>query len=727
MLKLPTMNKSAIFGNFLAEMRRRDVIRTCVAYLGVSWVILQVLDVASQMLIVDVIVGTFMFIFLLCLFPVVLYISWHFQFTGTGWVRTTAYDVDEDGESIAPPPLSWRSWLGLAMTISLCFALGYQYFHIVKDRQDLEADGLVKMVTADSIAVLPFVDQSPDGDQSYLAIGLAEELTSLLGQTHGFRVAASRSSQVLTEKGLAPVDIGRRLDVKTVLSGSIVNVGNRIKIRVELLDTSNGHTLWTENFLREMTDIFDLQSEIGRSVVNLLQDKYLEAGSLRSLSSTNSTDAYVIYLKGREAYRLQTTEGIKQARKLFEQAIGLDPEYAQAYVGLADALALLGDGETQYGVLANDVATALAERNIEKALVREPNMPQAYAVVGYIAMLRGNFEESISAFDKAIELNPSLAIAYMWKNRALLELQRFDESLDALKKAQELDPLFSTTTYNLGFELSRRGQYQESEKLFKQLQNDYPDSPQSHQGLSDIYFSQGNYSGAIKEAYLAHQLSLGNEELKIRLIGVLLQLGLTDVIRELSDDPLYEATLLLMEKEYIKLITLMDFELAANPDDYWIAFEAGWYHSMIGDKEKALTLLTEKQHLISDNDKYTMPLCSPAIEIAWAYQQSGETELFTEVLNKCESLMNEQFESGITYYELDYLGARIEALKGNAQSALKYLDKSISKGWREYWTELDPLLLSIKDEPQFTEYIHLINDDLAKQKQQARDFFNNLK
>ena len=85
------MNKSSIFGHFIAQLRRRDVIKTCVAYLGVSWVILQVLDVASQMLIVDVIVGTFMFIFLLCLFPVVLYISWHFQFTGKGWVRTALF------------------------------------------------------------------------------------------------------------------------------------------------------------------------------------------------------------------------------------------------------------------------------------------------------------------------------------------------------------------------------------------------------------------------------------------------------------------------------------------------------------------------------------------------------------------------------------------------------------------------------------------------------------
>lgn len=717
------MTKSTFLGKFLTELRRRNVIRTSVAYLGSCWLLLQFLDVASQLMIIDVIVGAFMFIFLLCLFPVVIYISWHFQFTNSTWVRTATVDFDEDGEPVIPPPLGWGSWVGLVMIISLSLGIGYQYFHVVKDRQDIEADGLVKIVSADSIAVLPFVDQSADKDQSYLAIGLAEELTSLLGQTDGFRVAASRSSQVLTDKGFSPVDIGRRLNVQTVLSGSVVNVGNRVKIRVELLDTKNGHTLWTENFLREMKDIFDLQSEIGRSVVNLLQDKYLESGSLRSLSATNSTDAYVVYLKGREAYRLQTTESFKEARKLFEQAIALDPEYAQAYVSLADTLALLGDGSTQYGVLANDVAATLAERNVEKALVRQPNMPRAYAVVGYIAMIRDEFEKSLGAFDKAIELNPSLAIAYMWKSRALAELQRFDESFAALIKANELDPLFRSATYNLGVELEIRGRYQEAEDIYKQLLIDYPDFPSSHSGLAGIYFSQGNYSASIQEAYLAHKLSPENEELKIKLIGSLLQLKLTDIIRTLTDDPIYDATLLLIEKNYQQLFKNMDFEVAANPDDYWVAFEAGWYNAMVGDKSKAVTLLTEKQAGLSETDKFSMPYCSPAIEIAWAHKQLGQIDQFNKIHQQCESLKNDQIDSSIKYFELDYLAARLAALNGDPNSALGNLETAIKNGWREWWTHIDPLLDSIKDEPKFKEQMLFLENELSKQRQEVREFY----
>jgi TolB-like protein len=205
-----------------------------------------------------------------------------------GIKRTYSLDEEEQPNLEA---FGIRSWLGLGVVVLLSGFIGAQYFSSIKADQMAKEEGLSQIKQADSIAVLPFTDQSPEKDQAYLAVGLAEELTSLLGRSDGFRVAASRSSQILTEKGLSPVDIGKRLNVKTVLTGSVRATGSRLKIRVELLDTENGHTLWTENFLRELKDVFELESEIGRAVVNLLQDKYLEAGTFNSLSSTSSTDA----------------------------------------------------------------------------------------------------------------------------------------------------------------------------------------------------------------------------------------------------------------------------------------------------------------------------------------------------------------------------------------------------------------------------------------------------
>lgn len=713
---------------FLSELRRRKVVKTLVAYVGLSWLLLQVVGVITSMIEVSPLVGPATLLILACCLPVAIYLSWHFDISLEGIERTPSLD-EEDTSNIKP--LGWLRWTGLVFVFFVSGLIGYQYFDSIRAEQQASKEGLSTVKLADSIAVLPFTDQSPEKDQSYLALGISEEITSLLGRSEGFKVSASRSSQILTEKGLTPIDIGRRLNVKTVLTGSVRATGNRLKIRVELLDTETGHTLWTENFLRELKDIFEVESEIGRAIVNLLQDRYLEAGSFESFSSTKSTDAYVMYLKGRELYREQTTESLKQARKLFEQAVALDPEYAKGYVGIADTLVLLADHETGFGILETDIAATLGKQNIDKALVRQPMMAEAYAVKGYISFILNDFDNAISEFNKAIELNPSLASAHMWKFLALNSLQRFEESLLALQKSQELDPLFQTGSYNLGVALTRSGRVEEAKIIFEQLKKDFPDSTFSHQGLADIYFSQGSIVGALRETQKAVKLSPDNQHFVYSLVAQMLQLGLSDSINKQKDLPAwkeaidyYYANLLILEEDFDTLFKHMDFQLAANPDDYWLNFEAGWYHAMYGDKNKSYLLLTEKKNLIDDADTFFMPLCSPAIEIAWAEQALGNTEIAQTMIKKCEGLMNLQRKSSISYFELDYLAARIYSLKGQTEPALQALTEATNNGWREWWTKHDPLLNGLSNEPKFNELLQLIDDDLSKQKAEALSLFD---
>jgi TolB-like protein/Flp pilus assembly protein TadD len=713
---------------FLSELRRRKVVKTLVAYVGLSWLLLQVVGVITSMIEVSPLVGPGTLLLLACGLPVAVYLSWHFDISLEGVERTPSLD-EEDNPTLKP--LGWLRWTGLVSVFLVSCLIGYQYFDSIRAEQQATREGLNTVKLADSIAVLPFTDQSPEKDQSYLALGLSEEITSLLGRSDGFKVSASRSSQILTEKGLTPIDIGRRLNVKTVLTGSVRATGNRLKIRVELLDTETGHTLWTESFLRELKDIFDVESEIGRAVVNLLQDRYIEAGSFESFSSTNSTDAYVMYLKGREQYRKQTTESMKEARKLFEQAVALDPEYAKGYVGLADTLVMLAEHETGFGILQTDIAAALGQQNIDKALVRQPMMAEAYAVKGYISFILNDFDSALNEFNKAIELNPSLSAAYMWKFLALNSLQRFDESLLALQKSQELDPLFQTGSYNLGVALTPSGRLEEAEGVFKQLKQDHPDSTFSHQGLADIYFSQGNIVGALSETQKAVRLSPENQHFVYKLIAQMLQLGLSENINKSKDNPAwkeaidyYYPNLLILDKDFDALFKHMDFLLAANPEDYWISFEAAWYHAMFGDKEKSYLLLTEKKNLIDDADTFFMPHCSPAIEIAWAEQALGNLEVAHKLIMKCEELMNLQRNSSISYFELDYLAARIYALNGQRPQAIQALSKAINDGWREWWTKHDPLLLSLSEEPKFKELLQFIDDDLEKQKLEALALFD---
>lgn len=706
---------------FLSELQRRDVVKALVAYVGLSWLILQVVSVLVSLLGGSQLIGTATLLVLICGLPLAMYLSWHFDFSLQGISRTPSLD-QEQNPSIKP--LGPWSWTGLVAVLVVSGFIGVQYYNSLKESFLVLQQSQITVPKSDSIAVLPFSDDSTDQDQAYLAIGLAEEITNLLGRSDLFRVSASRSSQVLVEKGLSPTEIGQRLGAQTVLTGSLSSTNDRVNVRVELQDTKSGKILWTENFVREFKNIFDLESEISRAVVNLLQDKYAESGDLTALSSTSDVDAYVLYLKGREEYRKQTSESMKQARALFEQAIAADPEYAQAYVALADSLASLSEGIDGFGVISVDIAADLAEQNLNKALAREPKLPEIYAVQGVVNMLRGEYQTSLIAYDKALELNPNLAIAYMWKSIALTKLLEYEAAIVAQRKSQELDPLFLTSTYNLGLLLVWQGKYTEAKALFNQLRVDFPQSPFSYRGSHDLYYSQGNFVGAIREAKKAAELSPDNQEFTNKLLQSMSMLGLVENIAKLTSDPFYDATILIFEKKYDALFEKMAFDVAANPDDYWVAFEAGWYHAMFGDSNAAALLLTNKEAIVSDADKFYMPHCSPAIEMAWAHQILGSIEKSQVLLNECESLLKVQKQGSIAYAEADYLAARIYALQGESAKAADALETAIQNGWREWWTSYDPLLMTLDDSPKLKRLFKMIEDDLAKQREEARLLFS---
>lgn len=701
---------------FLSELKRRKVIKPLVAYFGISWLLLQVVGLIVSFMNLHPLVGPASLLVVVCGFPVAAYLSWHFDFTMDGIERTHSID-----EELNPKiePFGPANWFGLSALVIISAFVGYQYLGSINEQQLASKEGLTTVKKADSIAVLPFTDQSPDKDQAYLAVGLSEEITSLLGSADGFKVSASRSSQILSDRGLTPVDIGKRLGVETVLTGSVRATGSRLRIRVELLETESGRAIWSNSFLRELKDVFELESEISRAVVNLLQDRYVKVGELTSLSSTNSVDAYVMYLKGREAYRKQTTEAMKEARQLFEQALALDPEYATAYVGLADTIAMLSEGGTTFGVLKPEIAATLAEQNLEKALVREPEIAQTYAVMGVVRLLRNQYEESIEAFDKALEINPSLSIAYMWKTNSLSMLQRYDEAIEAQTRARELDPLFVSHSYNLGVLLLWQGRDAEATEVFNTLKQDHPKSTFPYQGLADVYFSQGKFVASIRELKMAISLSPDNPDLKHRLNSSLLNLGLIDILKQQTSDPRYDSTILMLEGKLEELFNKMAFEQAASPDDYWTAFEAGWYHAMFGQQDKAIALISANYELLEDTDKYYMPQCSPAIEAAWAAQVQGNADRFNKIIKMCTQLLKNELPSEISLY----LDARLQALQGNKVQAIKSLEQAVDQGWREWWTKHDPLLDNIKSEDAYKTIIAFIDADLASQAGEARLLF----
>ncbi len=703
---------------FFSELRRRNVIRTLVAYLGIAWLVLQVVSVVFPILNLSPLTGTFITVLLIVGFPVVFYLSWYFEITSEG-IKRTAEDTSEPVK-----PLGKMRWLGLAVIVLGSMFLGYQIYGQIKADMAKSREGTDMVKRAESIAVMPFRDLSPDQDQAYLAEGIAEELTGLLGQLPNLTVASFGSALKLSEQGLTPVDAARRLGVQTILSGSVRSIGDRLKLRLELIDSGNGHTLWTDNIQRKLSDVFAIETEIGRSVVNLLQDNYLQAGEVTNSAKTSSTDAYVIYLKGREQYRKQTTESLKQARKYFEQAIAIDPEYALAYVGLADAILMLSKDILRFGILEPEIASQLAEQNLAKAFVRQADIPLAYAIQGKVFELQQKPDETLAAYDKAISLNPNLAIAHMWRYLELKRQNRYAESLQALEKAYQLDPVSIATMFNRAVEMTKHGQLAQAKLLFSQLIRDFPESPMGHQGLAGITFQNGELAQSLLHWKTALDISPENITFQHSYLDVLFQLNITDQPMSAVMMKEYKTTSLLVSGQYNELFKQMEFQLAAQPDDPWLQFEAAWYQLLVGEQSKGIKLATKSYKGFSEVELYAMPYCSPGIEIAWAMQQSERQQEAQTIINRCDKQVSEAQHNGITNNIYTYLSARIAALNGDNSLAIEQLDKAVKKGWREWWTDKDPLFTRLKDNPEFQHISQQISQDLALQRAKAKELLN---
>lgn len=702
-----------MISRLLDNLRQRGVITVMAPYTVVAWLVMQVVALLQPALAFPIWIVSFFTVLLIAGFPVAFYIAWFFEYTEHGLKRTTV-DPDPSQE-----PLSKRHWAGLVVTSLAALGIGYVSFGEVRTNLAKDAEGIEELALEQSIAVLPFKDQSADQDQRYLSEGIAEEMTSLLGRMAGLKVAAASSTFRLSERDLDPVEIGRRLDVATLLGGSIRSQGDQLKVRVELINVEDGKVLWTQNFSRKLENIFAVEEEITRSIVNLLQDRYLEKGSVTLQSKTANTDAYVLYLKGEEEFRKRTTESMKAARKLFEEAVGIDPEYASAHVGVAKSVLLLAKGDQNVGSLDPKIAATLAEQALDKAIVRSPDHAGAFASLGRVHVLRGQNDEALSAYDKALSINPNLAIAHLWKSVTLRTLQRYEAAVESLRKAASLDPTSSTVLHNLGFFLSQMSLLDEAEARFSELLALYPDLPQGYKGLGHVAWQKGELAKSVEFWGKAVELSPESSDIKYDYLGLLFTLQMEEVI-PLATDPFYGANILLLKKEYEALHEKMAFDLGANPDDPWIAFEAGWYQMLVGDLVVGADLLIRADENLSDQDRFAAPMCMPGIEIAFAYQLKGDLEKAEAYIAQCERMLEIERKSIFANNNLDHLEARLHSLRKDGVKGAEALGQAYDNGWREWWVDLDPLLDTVRQDPEGSRITQEIKMSMENERTQAR-------
>ena len=286
-----------------------------------------------------------------------------------------------------------------------------------------------------SIAVLPFADLSAERDQEHFSDGVAEEILNALSKIRGLHVPARTSCFAFRGTSLDAREIGQRLGVETLLDGSIRKSGKRVRISVQLVDASNGYQLWSERFDREIEDIFAIQDEIARSVLESLGLALSERDEFRFLKpSTRNIEAYEAYLRGRKLYHKWTRQSVEFARQMFERAVKIDPDFAAAWAGLANTYVDL----FRWGRKPQDLEEA--QRASQHALQLDPNSAEAHVSVGQALAIQRRFVEAAIAFDRAIKEDPTLFEAYYLYGRALFESGDVEKAVKMFEKAQAARP-----------------------------------------------------------------------------------------------------------------------------------------------------------------------------------------------------------------------------------------------------------------------------------------------
>src|SRR5438874_87895 len=426
--------------NFFAELKRRNVYKVAVAYVVVSWLLIQASSIFLPAFDAPPWVMKIFIIVVIFGFPVALIFSWAFEITPEGIKLESEI---EPNKSIARR--TGRKIVAVTIALAVVAASLFAY-QVVRSRststpQNTASAARTEAATAPpnkSIAVLPFDNLSRDPDNAYFCEGVQDEILTRLAKVADLKVISRTSTQHFKSTPDNLPQIAKQLGVAHILEGSVQKASDQVRVNVQLINALTDAHLWADTYDRKLTDIFAVESEIAKTIAETLQAKL--TGSEKSSIAKEPTvnpEAYELYLKGRFFWNKRTGDDLRKSIEYLKQAIAKDPGYALAYAALADSYGLL----RFYGGASPAESVVPAEAAAKKALELDDSLAEAHASLGLIATEELEVNRGVNELERAIQLNPNYATAHHWLGLALATLRQSDRSIGELKRALELDPL----------------------------------------------------------------------------------------------------------------------------------------------------------------------------------------------------------------------------------------------------------------------------------------------
>ncbi len=485
--------------SMLSELKRRNVFRVAIGYLAAAWLLIQVAETVLPIFSISTELVRLIIIVLGIGFPLALLAAWIYELTPDGLRLQKDVDRDQSIVHSTGKKLDYIILVVMALAVSYFafdkFVLSEHRTQKVVEaaREEGRAQALEAQFSGPSIAVLPFSDMSASGDLEYLTDGLAEELLHLLARIRGLRVISRTSAFSYKDRNVRINEVAEELKVAHVLEGSVRQAGDRLRITVQLIDGRTDAHLWSETYDRRLGDIFAVQDDIAINVAEKLKITLLGA---MPESFQVEPKAFELYLRGNHMRRQSSPEAFAEAVELYKQALQLDPAFPAAWNQLAAVYCM----QTNYGLIDATEGRALCRHATEQALAVDPDFAQAIGGLGWLAMQHDfDFPAAARYYERALELDPT-NIALIGEAAVLVQfLGRLDEAIALTEYALARDPVNAVGFSNMGMTYRYAGRLDDAIAAYRTSMSLSPDRIGGHYQLGIALLRQGKFEEALQQ------------------------------------------------------------------------------------------------------------------------------------------------------------------------------------------------------------------------------------
>ncbi len=645
------MNKR--FSDLIEELRSRHVIRAMIAYCVVAWMLLQVADVTFDRLPIPEYSMTVLIVLVIIGLPVTAVLAWAYDITLRGVVR----HEKTHGEV---PKLAFLPFIVLLVGVTAIVGTGLYYLSLRYWEPEPK-----------SIAVLPFINLSDSEDTEYFSDGLTEELRNLIVRLGEFRVVSLSSTYRLKDTTLDYRTIARRLDVDVILHGSVRRATDRARIAAKLIDGDDGIEVLSERYDVSLADVFSTQENIARKVASAL-DVVVSTSQESRLArlGTRNVEAYDLYLRGIDHLRKSgDTATLSKAEFYIRQAIAIDPQFASAYAAMCESHL------AHYELHRDSERFVQAEQACHRALTRDSESSDVHVALGRLYFSGGQYQDSVRQFEQALAANTRSAEAHIGLGKTLLELNRIAEAEASLQRAIELDPSYWAGFKEMGNFLLANGRFLEAAEYYSNFATRTEDSATAYNNLGAANFLAGDFSAAAQA---------WDQSLELR------------PTRSAYSNT---GTMYFYLGDYAKAADRFARAASYAPRDHrlWGNLADAYYYTD-GMRHVADVIYQEAIEFAEERARVNPADMETVAILCHFYARIGKDDLARQ---RCETAL----ASAPDDMYVQYYSALAFAHLGDTVRALGRIERAIELDYQRELLELDPGLVSLKDEARFRELI----------------------